>query len=141
MHCLQGDYLVLADRTFYTRVARMRTRLPGAAGCGIYTGLRQFGHYFYFERPWTMAVHRILSGRPKLKYYEAGMVWGMSYDGGTFPAVPGGILEEYDKMVDSRQFRGAGRNAAVNKLPKTNARHCAFKNRSQRLRSRVQEPE
>jgi len=43
-------------------------------------------------------VHRILSGRPKLKYYEAGMDLGLSYDRAeSFRLFQARILEEYDR--------------------------------------------
>jgi len=54
MPLLQGDYLVLADRTFTRRLRGMRHAAARRAGCGIYTGLRQFRTLlFTFERPWT----------------------------------------------------------------------------------------
>src|SRR6266480_4414355 len=60
---------------------------------------------FYFRAPLDVAVHRILSGRPKLKYYEAGMDLGMSYDRAeSFRLFQARILEEYEKMVDSDNF-------------------------------------
>src|SRR5205807_2113384 len=60
---------------------------------------------FYFRAPLDVAVHRILSGRPKLKYYEAGMDLGMSYDRAeSFRLFQARILEEYDKMVDTDNF-------------------------------------
>src|ERR1700689_4699100 len=56
---------------------------------------------FYFRAPLDVAVHRILSGRPKLKYYEAGMDMALSYDRAeSFRLFQARILEEYDKMVD-----------------------------------------
>src|SRR5437667_2651299 len=81
MPLLQGDYLVLADRYIYTAFAR-----DAARGCPA-RWLRNLYRFapipditFYFRAPLEVAVHRILSGRPKLKYYEAGMDLGMSYD-------------------------------------------------------------
>jgi len=46
-------------------------------------------------------VERIISGRPNLKYYEAGMDMGWSDDPEeSFTVFQGKILEEYDRMVD-----------------------------------------
>src|SRR5262249_10660353 len=80
MPLLQGDYLVLADRYVYTAFAR-----DGARGCppkwlrNLYRFAPVPDITFYFRAPLEVAVHRILSGRPKLKYYEAGMDLGLSY--------------------------------------------------------------
>src|SRR5207245_2285033 len=63
--------------------------------------------------------NRILSGRPKLKYYEAGMDLGMSYDRAeSFRLFQARILEEYDKMVDSDNFVVLDGTLPVNKLQK-----------------------
>src|SRR4029077_15486404 len=81
MPLLQGDYLVLADRYIYTAFAR-----DAARGCpprwlrNLYRFAPVPDITFYFRAPLDVAVQRILSGRPKLKYYEAGMDLGMSYD-------------------------------------------------------------
>ena len=67
MPLLQGDYLVLADRYIYTAFAR-----DAARGCPP-RWLRNLYRFapipditFYFRAPLDVAVHRILSGRPKL---------------------------------------------------------------------------
>lgn len=78
---LRSGYLVLADRYIYTAFAR-----DGARGCPI-DWLRNLYQYavipdvtFYFRAPLEVAIRRILSGRPRLKYYEAGMDLGLSLD-------------------------------------------------------------
>ena len=69
--------------------------------------------------PLDVAVHRILSGRPKLKYYEAGMDMGLSYDRAeSFRLFQARILEEYDKMVDTDNFVVLDGTIPVNKLQK-----------------------
>ena len=91
MPLLQGDYLVLADRYIYTAFAR-----DAARGCPA-RWLRNLYRFapvpditFYFRAPLDVAVHRILSGRPKLKYYEAGMDMALVVRSrGKFPAFPG----------------------------------------------------
>jgi dTMP kinase len=120
MPLLQGDYLVLADRYIYTAFAR-----DAARGCPP-RWLRNLYRFapipditFYFRAPLDVAVHRILSGRPKLKYYEAGMDLGMSYDRAeSFRLFQARILEEYDKMVDSDNFVVLDGTLPVNKLQK-----------------------
>jgi len=48
-----------------------------------------------------VAIDRIVSGRPNLKYYEAGMDMSWSDDQEeSFTIFQGKILEEYDRMVD-----------------------------------------
>ncbi len=112
MPLLQGDYLVLADR------------------------------YVYTASPLDVAVHRILSGRPKLKYYEAGMDLGMSYDRAeSFRLFQARILEEYDKMVDSDNFVVLDGTLPVNKLQKQMRDIVAAKIDLKRFGPRVAESE
>jgi len=48
-----------------------------------------------------VAIERILSGRPKLKYYEAGMDLNLSPNiEESFRIFQGMILKEYDRIVD-----------------------------------------
>ncbi len=59
-------------------------------GCAICIALRRFPDLtFYFRAPLDVAVDRIIAGRPRLKYYEAGMD-SESFAGsrGEFPNVP-----------------------------------------------------
>jgi dTMP kinase len=71
---LHAGYIVLADRYVYTAYARDIVR-----GCNpnwvkkIYEFAIKPEIVFYFKVPIDIAVDRILSGRPRLKYYEAGM--------------------------------------------------------------------
>jgi dTMP kinase len=56
---------------------------------------------FFFRAPLNVAVDRIVSARPHLKYYEAGMDMGWSDDPEeSFGTFQGKILEEYDQMVN-----------------------------------------
>ena len=55
---------------------------------------------FFFRAPLNIAIDRIVSGRPNLKYYEAGLDLGWSDDAEeSFTIFQGKILEEYDRMV------------------------------------------
>src|SRR5882762_2624847 len=137
MPLLQGDYLVLADRYIYTAFARDASR-----GCPP-RWLRNLYRFapipditFYFRAPLDIAVHRILSGRPKLKYYEAGMDLGLSYDRAeSFRLFQARILEGYDNMVESDNFVVLDGTLPVNKLQK---RSEAF--RPPRSRGRIKCP-
>ncbi len=98
---LKAGGIVLADRYIYTAFAR-----DVARGCdrdwvrGTYQFAVQPTVSFFFRAPLEVAVERILSGRPELKYYEAGMDLGWSPDPETsFTMFQGKILEEYDRMV------------------------------------------
>ena len=103
---LHSGYLVLADRYVYTAFAR-----DSARGCS-YEWLRNLYRFasmpdvtFYFRAPLEVAVNRILSGRPKLKYYEAGMDLGLSFDRAeSFRIFQGMIMDQYDRMIESDNF-------------------------------------
>jgi dTMP kinase len=103
---LNGGYLVLADRYIYTAFAR-----DGARGCAPHwlRNLYSFAPVpditFYFRAPLDVAVNRIVAGRPKLKYYEAGMDMGLSLDRSeSFRIFQERILNNYDQMVQSDHF-------------------------------------
>jgi dTMP kinase len=143
MPLLQGDYLVLADRYVYTAFARDTAR-----GCSP-RWLRNLYRFapvpditFYFRAPLDVAVNRILSGRPKLKYYEAGMDLGLSYDRAeSFRLFQARILEEYDKMVDSDSFVVLDGTMPVNKLQKQMREIVASKIDLKRFAPRAEEAE
>ncbi len=103
---LHGGSLVLADRYIYTAFARDTAR-----GCSerwlrnLYSFAPIPDITFYFRAPREVAVNRILSGRPRLKYYEAGMDLNISYDRAeSFRVFQGMIMEQYDKMTDTDHF-------------------------------------
>jgi dTMP kinase len=103
---LRSGHLVLADRYIYTAFAR-----DGARGCPV-DWLRNLYSYavipdvtFYFRAPLEVAIRRILSGRPRLKYYEAGMDLGLSLDPiESFTKFQGLTLSRYDQMVQTDNF-------------------------------------
>ncbi|MEI6915770.1 MAG: thymidylate kinase, partial [Armatimonadota bacterium] len=71
---LKAGVIVLADRYAFTAFAR-----DAARGCDrqwvrdLYSFAVKPDMAFYFRVSLDVSVDRILSGRPKLKYYEAGM--------------------------------------------------------------------
>ncbi len=115
---LHGGSLVLADRYIYTAFARDTAR-----GCSE-RWLRNLYRFapipditFYFRAPREVAVNRILSGRPRLKFYEAGMDLNISYDRAeSFRVFQGMIMEQYDHMVDTDDFVVMDGTQPVNKL-------------------------
>ncbi|MBZ5697099.1 MAG: thymidylate kinase [Acidobacteriia bacterium] len=117
---LHGGYLVLADRYVYTAFAR-----DVARNCSP-RWLRNLYRFapipditFYFRAPLDVAVNRIMSGRPKLKYYEAGMDMNLSLDRAeSFRIFQGRILAQYDEMIESDRFVVMDGTLPVNKLQK-----------------------
>ncbi len=89
-------------------------------GCAISTASRRSPDItFYFRAPLDVAVGRIVAGRPKLKYYEAGMDLGISLDRAeSFRIFQERILSNYDEMVDSDNFVLMDGTVRVNKLQK-----------------------
>ena len=103
---LKAGAIVLADRYIYTAFARDVVR-----GCDplwvrqIYRFAVEPTVRFFFRAPLEVALERILSGRPELKFYESGMDRGFSDDREeSFKIFQGKILEEYDRMVDEFGF-------------------------------------
>jgi dTMP kinase len=99
---LKAGAIVLADRYIYTAFAR-----DVARGCDR-AWVRELYRFavkptvgFFFRAPLNIAIDRIVSGRPQLKYYESGMDMDWSDDPEeSFTIFQGKILEEYDQMVE-----------------------------------------
>ncbi|MGZ5437358.1 MAG: dTMP kinase [Pyrinomonadaceae bacterium] len=97
---LKAGAIVLADRYIYTAFAR-----DVARGCDR-TWVRELYKFavrptaaFFFRAPLDVAIERIASARPQLKYYEAGMDMGWADDEEeSFKVFQGKILDEYDRM-------------------------------------------
>jgi dTMP kinase len=103
---LKAGMIVLADRFVYTAFAR-----DVARGCdrGWVRKLYDFAIRpdlaFYFKVPVDVSLGRILSGRAKIKYYEAGMDLNMSQDPvESFSRFQSKILEEYDRVVEEHKL-------------------------------------
>jgi dTMP kinase len=99
---LKAGAIVLADRYIYTAFAR-----DVARGCDrawireVYRFAVEPTVSFFFRAPLDIAIDRIISARPHLKYYEAGLDMGWSDDAEkSFTIFQGKILKEYDRMVD-----------------------------------------
>ena len=78
---LKAGMIVLADRYVYTAFARDVARGVDPRWVrGLYRFAVTPTLAVYYRVPLDVALYRILSARPKLKYYEAGMDLGLSPD-------------------------------------------------------------
>jgi dTMP kinase len=103
---LRAGYVVLADRYVYTAFARDVVR-----GCSPHWVRKVYGFAkkpdiaFYFKVSIDVAINRILVGRPKLKYYEAGMDLNLSNDPfDSYRIFQSRIIEEYESMAEHEDF-------------------------------------
>lgn len=103
---LKGGYIVLCDRYIYTAFARDRVR-----GCdpawlrNLYEFVRPPDIAFFFRLPLETALGRILEGRPRLKYFEAGMDLGLSPDIlQSFRMFQGRVADEYETLATEFDF-------------------------------------
>ena len=104
---LRAGYIVLCDRYIYTAYARDIAR-----GCdpewvrNVYSFAVKPSIAFYFQAPLKVSINRILSGRPELKYHEAGLDMGWSTDPvESFKIFQGIIKKNYDDMISKEGFK------------------------------------
>lgn len=99
---LKAGAIVLADRYIYTAFGRDVARGVSPTWVRkVYGFAVKPTVAFYFRVPLEESLRRILDGRPRLKYYEAGMDLGLSPDPyESFALFQKRILDEYEKMVD-----------------------------------------
>ena len=99
---LKAGAIVLADRYIYTAFGRDVARGVHPQWVrDVYSFAIQPTVAFYFRVPMEVSLERIMSGRPTLKYYEAGLDVGLSSDPyESYELFQGRILEEYEKMID-----------------------------------------
>lgn len=104
---LRAGYFVLADRYIYTAYTRDTVR-----GCNpswvrkIYSFAIKPHITFFYDVPLDTAVSRILTGRPKLKYYEAGMDMNLSRDiYESYRIFQGRIIDEYRNIAAREKFQ------------------------------------
>jgi dTMP kinase len=103
---LRAGYIVLSDRFVYTAYARDTVR-----GCNpewvrkVYSFAVRPNITFYFRVPIDIAMSRILVGRPKLKYYEAGMDLSLSNDiVESYRIFQSKIIDQYEEMATREGF-------------------------------------
>jgi dTMP kinase len=98
---LKAGMIVLADRYVFTAFARDVAR-------GVHPDWVRAVYRFalrpdlalYFRVPIELSLERLLSGRTKLKYHEAGMDLGLSADPAqSFRLFQGRVLEIYDQLT------------------------------------------
>jgi dTMP kinase len=99
---LKAGAIVLADRYVYTAFARDVARGVHPQWVrDVYGNAVQPTIAFYFQVTLEESLNRILSGRPTLKFYEAGLDLDLSDDPfESYKIFQGRVLEEYEKMVD-----------------------------------------
>ena len=104
---LRAGAIVLTDRYIYTAFARDVARgIDPEYVRRAYRFAPKPTAAFYFRVPFDEALRRILTGRPALKYYEAGMDQMISehpYE--SFRVFQGRIRDQYEGMVDEFNLR------------------------------------
>jgi dTMP kinase len=113
---LQAGFIVLCDRYAYTAFARDIVR-----GCGrewvrnLYDFAIMPHISFYCRLPLEIAVKRILNGRAKLKYFEAGMDMGLSLDPEeSFRLFQGKIFNEYERIAKEYDLEVIDASLSIN---------------------------
>jgi dTMP kinase len=103
---LRAGFIVLCDRYIFTAFARDTVRgCPPEWVRGLYSFAALPDLTFFFKAELEVSLHRILDGRPKLKYFEAGMDLHLSNDPyESFRIFQGRILEQYLAMSTEFDF-------------------------------------
>jgi dTMP kinase len=98
---LKAGAIVLADRYVFTAFARDVTRGVNPRWVrSLYRFAPMPTRAFYFRVPLEVALRRILSGRPKLKHYEAGLDLSLHADvQESYKLFQARIQNEYEKIV------------------------------------------
>jgi dTMP kinase len=104
---LRAGMIVLADRYVYTAFARDVARGVHPDWVrGVYRFAPRPDLTFFFRVPIDISLERLLAGRAKLKYYEAGMDLGLSTDlAESFRLFQGRVLEIYDQLAQEFDLR------------------------------------
>jgi len=98
---LKAGAIVLADRYVYTAFARDASRGVDPQWVrSLYRFAPVPAEAFYFRIPLEVALKRILSGRPSLKWYEAGMDLGLHIDPiESYRRFQAMIMEQYEQIT------------------------------------------
>ena len=136
---LRADSVVLCDRYVFTSYARDRVR-----GCdpawlrSMYEFARRPDLTLYFRVPLETALGRILEGRPRLKYFEAGMDLGLSPDiVESFRMFQKLVREEYEELAAEFGFSAIDATANVHTQQQLVRRAVAQQIDLARFRTRV----
>jgi dTMP kinase len=114
---LRAGYLVLCDRYIFTAFARDVVRgCPPEWVRGLYSFAALPDLTMFFKADLEVSLNRILEGRPKLKFFEAGMDLHLSTDPyESFRIFQGRILEQYMAQATEFNFVVMDANDHVNK--------------------------
>jgi len=117
MPLLRAGYIVLCDRYIFTAFARDVTRgCPPEWVRGLYSFAALPDITLFFKADLEVSLNRILEGRPKLKFFEAGMDLRLSTDPyESFRIFQGRILEQYMAMSQEFKFVVMDANQQVGK--------------------------
>src|SRR6266853_2340838 len=104
---LKAGMIVLADRYVYTAFARDVARGVHPEWVrAVYSPALRPDLTLYFRVPIDISLERLLSGRAKLKYHEAGMDVGLSADPvESFRMFQSRVLEIYDQLTLEFEMR------------------------------------
>ncbi|NLT73763.1 MAG: thymidylate kinase [Chloroflexi bacterium] len=99
---LKAGAIVLADRYIYTAFARDVARGVNRDWVRkVYSFAANPSVALYFRVPLDESLRRIITGRPNLKFYEAGLDLGLSDDPlESYRIFQGRILREYERLVE-----------------------------------------
>jgi dTMP kinase len=99
---LKAGMIVLADRYVYTAFGRDVARGVHPRWVrAVYSFAPKPDLALYFRVPIEVSLDRILGGRAKLKYHEAGMDVGLSQDPAeSFRLFQSRVLDIYDRLID-----------------------------------------
>jgi dTMP kinase len=104
---LKAGMVVLADRYVYTAFARDVARGVHPAWVrAVYSFAPRPDLALYFRVPIEVSLDRLLGGRAKLKYHEAGMDLGLANDPAqSFRIFQSRVLEIYDHLAQEFDLR------------------------------------
>lgn len=100
---LRAGFIVLCDRYVFTAMARDRARgVEHDWVAGIYDYAVKPDITFYFRVPLEVSLQRILSGRPELGYFEAGLDMGWTFDPyESFRIFQGKVYDVYEELTQT----------------------------------------
>ncbi len=104
---LKAGMIVLADRYVYTAFSRDVARGVHPAWVrAVYSFAPRPDLALYFRVPIEVSLDRLLGGRAKLKYHEAGMDLGLAPDPAqSFRIFQSRVLDIYDRLAEEYELR------------------------------------
>jgi dTMP kinase len=113
---LKAGMIVLADRYVYTAFARDVARGVHPSWVrAMYSFAPRPDLALYFRVPIELSLDRLLSGRAKLKYHEAGMDVGLSRDPAeSFRIFQSHVLDLYEELVEEYGLEAVDATGDIN---------------------------